>query len=196
MDILNQAYVFADAFLIWFYRLPGEPVSGFYFGTLVLALLCLVLGEATSALVYRVNRGHYENQNSEMVRMHNLSVKAALAKDKESFKASNLWANEYFGKAFFAGAALFAVSIWPLPFALGWLGARFADVGIPVPLTGLAAGHASVFIGMYVVLRVGLSRVKKRLPVFQKAAPGSDQGEELISWSDVAGRADQPGAGE
>ena len=41
--------------------------------------------------------------------------------DKESYKAVNRQALDAFGYSFSMGAAIFCVSIWPMPFSLAWL---------------------------------------------------------------------------
>ncbi|MBN2140566.1 MAG: hypothetical protein JW718_06110 [Desulfovibrionaceae bacterium] len=176
-----------DRLLILLYRLPDNPVAGFYLGTAALALGCVLLGAVSTGLVYLLNRSHYQAQEREMVRMHNISVRAIRAKDKESYKASNLLANEYFGKSFFARAALFAVSIWPLPFALGWLDARFGDLAIHgLPVIGFQLGHAAIFLILYLILRLGFSKIKPRLPLLdriQRALARNDAPmEEPLSW--------------
>lgn len=155
---------FLDVVLIAPYRLPGNPVVGFYLGTLVLALWCLFLGKASLDLVWLWNRKHYEREEAEMVRMHNLSVSAIESGDKAAYKAANREANEAFGKSFFAGAALFSVSIWPVPFALAWLASRFGDVDVPV-WPGHAARYNGIFLVLYILARLGMWTVWRRLPL-------------------------------
>ncbi|MFW6235958.1 MAG: hypothetical protein ACOC24_04150 [Desulfovibrionales bacterium] len=184
MDLL---YNVIDSVLIFFYRLPGEPTVGFYLGTVVLALLATVVGEMSSDLAYLMNRKYFEKQMADMVHMHNLSVKAIACKDKESYKASNLWANEYFGKVFFAQAAMFAVSLWPVPFMLGWMDKRF--YGVPAPFPGDFLTSQAVFLLIYIVVRIAFGLNKKRLPLFRRIWESkrrvSSQKERLISWSDI-----------
>ena len=193
MDILTQTYQLLDALLIAPYRWPGNAVAGFYLGTALLALWCVVLGEVSMALAYRFNRRHYTEQTREMVRMHNLSVQAIRARDKASYKASNRFANEWFGRAFFARAALFAVSLWPAPFALGWLAVRFSGVDVhPLPFTDWRAGYGFVFILVYIVVRMLFSRLKPRIPFFATVLEmmkkeGEDQ--EILSWADLGASA-------
>lgn len=191
MELFTTLRLITDSGLIFWYRLPADPAVGFYLGTAVLAILCVAIGDLTMGLAYLINRSHYGEQTREMVRMHNLSIKAIQMKDKESFKASNLWANEYFGKTFFCGAALFSVSIWPVPFALGWMAARFTDVPVPLPFIDASATYLAVFIVLYIVTRIAFSRVKMKLPLFRElhaaGKRGQDQVEEMLRWSDLAG---------
>jgi len=190
MDIASALKLAMDSGLIFFYRLPADPMAGFYLGTVVLAIIAVVIGDLTMGLAYLGNKKHYREQTREMVRMHNLSVKAIQMKDKQSYKASNLWANEYFGKTFFCGAALFSVSIWPVPFALGWMGSRFADVSVPLPFVEATTTYIAVFLVLYIMTRISFSRVKMKLPLFKQlhlaVKSGNEQEEQMIRWSDLA----------
>lgn len=177
-----------DAVLIAPYRLPGDPVAGFYLGTLVLAVCCLMAGKVSQDLVWLWNRKHYEREEAEMIRMHNLSVSAIESGDKAAYKAANREANEAFGKSFFAGAALFSVSIWPLPFALAWLAGRFGDVGIPV-WPGQAVRYNGVFLGLYILARLGMWPVWRRLPLVGRVErlrrDAADRKGRLRRFSDI-----------
>ncbi len=191
MDLVTSAYLWLDAALIAPFRLVPQPILGFCLGVAVLALLCLLLGELTLGLAFLWNRNHYRQQNREMVRMHNLSLRALAAQDKASYLASNKLANEGFGKVFFAQTALFSASLWPLPFALGWLATRFTGVPMPLPVPGWELGYGIVFIVMYIVLRYGFVKVRSRLPFFgraQAAMEESGTGESVLSLVDL-GRA-------
>ncbi|EKO38169.1 MAG: hypothetical protein B193_3133 [Solidesulfovibrio magneticus str. Maddingley MBC34] len=154
-----------DALLIAPYRLADNAVAGFYIGTTVLALACLIVGKASLDLAWLINRRHYDKEEAEMIRMHNLSVAAIEAGDKVAYKAANKEANEAFGKSFFAGAALFSVSIWPLPFALAWLSGRFEGVDIPVA-GNYAVRYNAVFLAIYIVSRFILAKYWSRVPYF------------------------------
>ena len=185
-----------DAALIAPYRLPGNPVAGFYCGTLVLALLALVVGKASYDLVWLFNRKHYEREETEMARMHNLSVAAIESGDKAAYKAANREANEAFGKSFFAGAALFSVSVWPVPFALGWLADRFAGVDVPL-FPGLAVAYNGVFLGIYILLRLAMWGLWKHLPFFGRVEArrreGAARRAKFRSWTELA-KPGTPGA--
>jgi hypothetical protein len=194
MDLLFQAYLVLDAFLIFFFRLPGHALAGFFLGISVLAILCLLLGELTLGLIYLTNAGYYQDMQNRMVKNHNLSIKSILHREKAHYKTFNREANEYFGKVFFSQAALFATSLWPLPFALWWLGMRFNNVGIielpfTVPLLGDALGYAFFFIPLYIIYRILFSRFKERLPFFSMVArrmqENAETDEEMMSWSDL-----------
>ncbi|MBG0774825.1 MAG: hypothetical protein H0S85_00130 [Desulfovibrionaceae bacterium] len=199
MDILSSLYIALDTALIAPYRLTGSSVAGFWLGTAVLDVWCVLLGELTMAGVYLWNWRHYDSQNRAMVRMHNISVRAIAMGDKTAYKAGNKLANEEFGKCFFAQMALFATSLWPMPFALGWLATRFS--GVDIHLAGsFDVGYAFVCIGLYIPLRIAFSRVKTRLSLFRRVAEkmecAADAGKDMVSWSDI-GASDAPeGAGK
>jgi hypothetical protein len=177
-----------DAVCIAPYRLLGDPVAGFYLGTLVLALLCLLLGKASQDLVWLWNRRHYEREEAEMIRMHNLSVAAIEARDKVAYKAANREANEAFGKSFFAGAALFSVSVWPVPFALAWMAGRFAEVGIPV-YPGRTIRYNAVFLGLYILARLAMSGLWRRMPLLgrveRRRKDAAARRVRLRRWSEL-----------
>ena len=185
-----------DTLCIAPFRLFPNSTAGFYAGTTLLCLLCVMVGEYTMALAYLGNRKHFDGQSADMVRMHNLSIRAIRAKDKASYTASNKLANDFFGKAFFAQAALFATSLWPVPFALGWMSTRFSGVDIPLPLTPWGVGFTAVFIPVYILLRLGFSRVKPRLPLLGRAArqmrEAAQGNEQVLSWADLGASQDTP----
>ncbi|MGE4296622.1 MAG: hypothetical protein AB7E47_01215 [Desulfovibrionaceae bacterium] len=185
-----------DALCIAPFRLLPDPTAGFHLGTATLCLVCVVLGEYTMALAYLGNKAHFDGQSAEMVRMHNLSVRAIRARDKASYTASNTLANDSFGKAFFAQAALFATSVWPVPFALGWMSTRFSGVAIPLPFTPWTVGFTAVFFPTYILLRVAFSRVKRRLPLLGHAArrmrEAAQNSAPVLSWADLGASQDQP----
>jgi len=189
MTLFDALYQTLDPLLIASFRLPESPLAGYYLGTGMLALACVILGLISMELAYLFNRNHYEAQEAETVRMHNLSIRAIAAKDKESYKAANSLANESFGRGFFAGAALFSVSLWPAPFALGWMDSRFAEVKLQLPGTGLDLGYTFVFIGMYIVLRILVSRLTSRLPLLSRLRAmrreSARNRERMLSWADL-----------
>ena len=181
-------YELLDAILIFPYRLLPSPVAGFYCGTAVLALASLVVGRASYDAVWLFNRGHYAKEEGEMTRMHNLSVAAIEAGNKVAYKAANKEANEAFGKSFFAGAALFSVSIWPVPFALAWLAVRFDGVDVPL-FPGYDVRYNAVFLGCYIVLRLAMWPLWQKLPLFgrveRKRREMAERRTKLRPWTDL-----------
>lgn len=165
MQGIESFYTYLDPFLIFAFRLPGNAYVGYALGLVWLAFLTTLLGELSMAGVYLLNRKHLLAQKREMVSHLNLSITALAAKDKTSYKACNTIANEAFGRNFFSGIALFASSLWPVPFALGWLEFRFTTVEFTLPLVG-AVGSAFLFIPTYIVVRILFSKAKPYLPFF------------------------------
>ena len=168
---LETIYLQIDAALIFFFRLVDNPMLGYMVGIAILALLCAVIGDLTVALAFRLNGTFFKRDNQELVRMQNKSLWALKARDKESYQACNEVANDSFGKVFFSQLALGASSLWPVPFALQWLGERFADVAflLPIPLGArTSVGYAFTFIPMYILMRILFGKVRTRLPVYRR----------------------------
>ena len=181
-----------DLVLIMPYRFFGNPVAGFFFGTFVLCIGCVLLGEATFRLASRVNRVHIRKLRRGMTRMHNLSVRALLLKDKENYRACNTEANEAFGKYFFNMLTLGAAALWPIPFALAWMGRRFGhiefDVLFTLPFLGKSVTFTAVMIPMYILCRILWAKLKAAFPPVQGSpAPNSGDldGEEMISLQEI-----------
>lgn len=163
MTVLHDLWIWLDVILISPYRCSGNPVAGFFFGTLVLSLWCLLIGKVTGLAVWLINRSHMARLERETVQMHNLSLKAILFKDKASYTACNKEANEAFGRYFFAQLAAGAASLWPVPFALAWMEMRFSEVSLPLPyplsLITPAVGYLAIFLLWYVLLRMLLKNL-------------------------------------
>ena len=188
----DQAYFWLDRVLITPYRFFDNPVAGFFFGTFVLCIGCVILGEITFRVASRINRGYILNLRSAMARMHNLSVKALMLRDKENFQACNKVANEAFGKYFFNMLTLGAAVLWPVAFALAWMNNRFGHIEFemlfPMPLLGNSVAFTAVLIPMYILCRILWARLKRRFPVFGvKPAQNRDEPvpEEMIRMKDV-----------
>ncbi len=187
----DPIHMWLDLVLITPYRWFGNPVAGFFFGTLVLSVWCVLLGELTFRLAARVNREHIRKLRGGMTRMHNLSVKALMLRDKENYRACNTEANEAFGRYFFSLLTLGAAVLWPIPFALAWMNNRFGhiefDILFTMPLLGSSAGFSAVMIPMYILCRILWAALKRRFPVFSHGvgAPDSGQAEEMISMKEV-----------
>ncbi|MEZ0576041.1 hypothetical protein [Halodesulfovibrio aestuarii] len=206
-----QSIFFAlDPFFIAPYRWISNPEMAVWMGSIVLGLWCVFAGEISSIFIYHVNRAYYAKLNAKMVRMHNLSIEAIKQKDKANFKAANTWANEYFGKVFFAQAAFFAVSLWPVPFALGWMQTRFTGVDIVsfpmlsvdfdkfsltnlstdfISSTTVSLGYAFVLLTSYIALRYTLYKTRKYIPFLRNIEAMREEDAELInqikSWDEL-----------
>jgi hypothetical protein len=160
----------------------------------VLCLICVVLGQLTLAAVFLWNRRRIDDDNREMVRMHNLSIEALRAKDKRAYKACNKEANEAFGKVFFTQIAMSLSSLWPVPFALAWMQTRFSTVAftLPVrlPFIGYSVGYLFSAIPMYILVYVLFGKIKSKLPFFRGVARilatyDHTDGDEMIRLTEL-----------
>ena len=152
-----------DPYLIWWYRLPGNAYAGFFLGTFVLALICLILGDVTLSLAYRLVGKRLEGLTAESLKYQDLSIEAAKAGDKASYKAANRLANEAFGMSFFSQMALSMARLWPIPFALAWMQQRFLEVEFFIPFTSFSVGFIAAFILIYVGVYFLFKQLKYRL---------------------------------
>lgn len=157
-----------DPYLIWFYRLPGNAYAGFFLGTLVLVLICLIIGEVTFWLATRLMGKHLDRVAGEALKYQDLSIQAAKAGDKFSFKAANKLANDAFGKSFFSLCAVSMAKLWPVPFALAWMQYRFLELGFPIPGTGWSLGYIGAFIIIYIMAYFLIKQVRHLTPFFRQ----------------------------
>ncbi len=162
MDIIVSLYHLIDEFLMPFYRFPGNPLAGYYLGTLVLSLASVVIGELSISIAFRINRKMIARENQEINHYQDLSVEALKAGDKAAFRACNSIANEAYGKSFFSQITLSAASLWPLFIALGWMQYRFGGVEFhlpfTIPLAGSAYGYFPTFLFTYIFMRIVMTR--------------------------------------
>lgn len=170
--IFQSIYVNMDLFLIFFYRMTDLPIANFLIGTFNLSFLCVIIGELSVSLALKFNKPYVDRMTTEMLEKERLSMAAYEAGDKVSYKALNKEATDVWGKGFFTMAAYSAGILWPLPFAMGWLGSRFADVDFPVaaPLSLLldeGVGYMFTFIPMYILSRILFKYMRPYLPYFK-----------------------------
>lgn len=163
MDPLYQILAVVDPVLIAPYRWPADPMTGWWLGTALLCLWCTLVGEATMALVFRVNRRFVQRAAQDVSRLQEQSFKALEAGDKASYKGINKLANDAHGKAFFLQIAMGASSLWPAFFGAAWLMHRFSDLGVLIPLTPWAVGPLPAYVALYLLVRVAFSRFKRYL---------------------------------
>ncbi len=156
-----------DPYVIWFYRLTGHAFPDFLIGTFVLASMTLVLGEFCISVVFLVCRKHIDSTTAEMLHYQRLSESARLAGDQDAYEASNNLANDAFGRTFFMQIGFSAAFLWPVFFALTWMGSRFAHLEFPILFTGFSVTYVCVFIALYIGAYLGFKRVKSRLPYFR-----------------------------
>ena len=164
---MNPLLLAIDPYVIWFYRLTGHAFPDFLIGTFVLALVTLFIGELCISVVFLICRKHIDRTTEEMVHYQHLSEGAQAAGDRDAYRASNKLANDAFGRTFFMQIAFSAAFLWPVFFALTWMGSRFADVEFPLLFTGATVTYVCVFIALYAAAYLGFRRVKNRLPYFR-----------------------------
>jgi hypothetical protein len=152
-----------DSFLIWFFRISDIPIIGYYVGTAVVCLICVIIGRLTLITGSRINALYLGRDHQKMIRMHNLSLHALLCRDKQSYQSCNKEANEAFGKMFFSQIALGASSLWVVPFALVWMQSRFGRVlfDLPFSLPGLenSVGFMFTFFPILVLTYLLYARI-------------------------------------
>lgn len=176
--------LFLDPFLIAPFRFLSYAEAGFFLGTAALAIYCLLLGTIAAAGVKRLNKKHMEKIQKDMDRHHHLSEQALRMGDKESYKAVNRQALDAFGHSFSLGAAVFSVSIWPLPFALFWMNLRFSDAPLEMPFSlpflGSSIHYVASFLLIYITVRVfGSALIHSFLNRYSKPAPTIGAGKKF-----------------
>ncbi|MFV0438031.1 MAG: hypothetical protein ACK5PS_11675 [Desulfopila sp.] len=168
MQTINTLLLYLDPWFIAPYRWLTPASAGYVLGTVLLALQCVVLGDLAATLVMYLNSKHLSRLQRVMDRNHRLAEEALKQGDKASYKAVNRQAMDAFGHSFSLGAALFCVSIWPMPFALAWLSNRFTgaplELPIALPFAGTTIDYFPSFLLIYIVTRLLYSRLISRWP--------------------------------
>ncbi|MGQ9688720.1 MAG: hypothetical protein ACUVXF_08055 [Desulfobaccales bacterium] len=173
-------FLWADPYLIWFFRLTGRAGVDFVLGTLAVAGIALLVGEFTSWGASLLVRRRLEEVTAEAKKYHELSLEALEAGDRLAYEAANQMANEVFSKSFFMQIALSATFFWPVFFFLGWMQHRFLEVEFPLPGTDWSLSYLGVFIIFY-VLAYFLVRGVKRWWFFPRPqAPSSSEGVQSL----------------
>jgi hypothetical protein len=172
VDILSSFYVLADSFLIFLYRITGLPMVDYFMGTFFLAFLCVVVGEISISLALRFNQRYIDEMTTEMETKEKLSMEAYRSGDRVSYRALNKEATDVWGRRFFTMVGYSAGILWPIPCALGWMQARFADVqfALAFPLSlvfGKTVGYIFVFIPLYIFCRILFKYLRPYLPYFK-----------------------------
>ncbi len=160
-------YMLIDPYLIFFYRITGNAFLDFLIGTFVLAFMALIIGEFTISWAFLLSRKYIDKITSEMTRYQNLSEDALAVGDQKAYTASNKLANDAFGRSFFMQIALSAAFLWPIFFALDWMGQRFSEVEFNVAFTHFSVGYICVFIILYAAAYMMFKRIKYKLPYFR-----------------------------
>ena len=140
------------------------PLLDSFLGTLLLSLLCVIIGEFTSSVAFMVNRKYLKGLQGEVVQIH---LETLQAKDEVSYKFLNRKANDAYGKLFCSTTIFSAASLLPAFFALGWIQYRFSGVELPLPIFGKSVGYTFVFILCYILNRIFFKNIKGRIPYFR-----------------------------
>jgi hypothetical protein len=156
-----------DKILMPLYRFPDNPLYGYYLGTLILSLICVILGEYSAALAYRLNKANIIGVYNEIMHFQNLSIEALKRGDKTAYEACNKVVNNAFGKAISTRITLSASSLWPIFIALGWVQHHFAEIEfslpVAVPGVGNKVGYLATFILCYITTRILFVKVNIKL---------------------------------
>ena len=164
---MSPFYTIIDPYLIFFYRITGYSFLDFLIGTFALACMALMLGELTISWAFLISRKYIDKITGEMTRYQELSEDALAAGDQKAYRASNKLANDAFGKSFFMQIALSAAFLWPIFFALDWMGHRFAEMEFRILFTDYSVGYICVFIVLYAAAHIIFKRIKYKLPYFR-----------------------------
>lgn len=165
---MNTVFELMDPYLIQLYRLSGYTFADFLFGTFMLALMAVIIGELTISVVFLFSRRRIDNVNAEVVKYQNLSSDALAAGDKAAYSATNKMANDAFGRSFFMQFGLSAAFLWPIFFMLEWMQTRFSEVEFPILFSDLSLGFIGVFIVLYAAAYLMFKKNKHRLPYFRR----------------------------
>ncbi|MEJ5299703.1 MAG: hypothetical protein WHS38_01805 [Thermodesulforhabdaceae bacterium] len=190
---MEDLYRVIDPVFMGLFRLVPDPVAGFFAGTFLLAMISVVIGQTTLSIAFLFNRKYVEKLNGDLVRWNNLSIDAIKEGNKEAYKSANERANDAFGRLFFFSVAYSAASLWPAPFALGWMQRWFSEIALPlpfnIPLVGSSVHFPFVFILNFILASLIFSSVKPYLPYFGRihkmlTAPEKER-ERLRSFTEL-----------
>jgi len=166
MNSLIRFLLFLDPWLIAPFRWPEGSMTGYLLGVAILGLQCVLIGDFSATLVAFINRRYLGTIGEKMERNRKLSETALMMGDKASYRAVNRQALDAFGHSFSLGAAIFCVSIWPLPFALAWLHLRFNEAPLELPLSlpllGQSVHYFPSFLLTYIAVRIGYGMLMGR----------------------------------
>jgi hypothetical protein len=172
-DFLDHMMLRLDPLFIFFFRLTGVAFPDFLIGVFVLAMACVMIGEATLSLALRFNRDHIDGLRKEILKRDSQSAQAYHTADRMGYKALNKAANDAWGKHFFTMAAYSAGMLWPAPFAMAWMNIRFQGVFFDLckPLSwifGETIQYPFVFVIIYILCRILFKYCRPWLPYFKQ----------------------------
>jgi hypothetical protein len=153
----SPVFIALEQVLLAPFRLPSDPLAGYWLGCAVLALASTIVGETTARVLRRVNRSYLADASEEALSKQAESIAALRQGDRAAYDAANKLANEAFGQWFFHSAAVGTSSLWPAFFAAAWLNQRFGHVVFPLPWGEITASFVAPLLLWLVVLRLGLA---------------------------------------
>lgn len=191
--MMERFYELIDPFVMVLFKILGEPITDFFLGNFLLAMISVLIGQITLSIAFLLNKKYVEKLNADLVQWNNLSIDAIKEGNKEAYKATNEQANDAFGRLFFLSVAYSAASLWPAPFALGWMQRWFSDVAIPLPFplpyVGPTVKFTFVFIISYILAALLFSVIKPYLPYFgwihKKLSAPQKERERLRSFTEL-----------
>ena len=190
---MTHIFHYIDEILIFLFRIIEIPVLGYYLGTFLICVLCVVAGRFTLKLSSRINERFLSRDHKDMVHMHNLSMYALINKNKPAYSNCNNQANEAFGKVFFSSVALGASSLWPVPFALAWMQYRFGQVSFELPFElPFIGSHAGFMFTFFPILVAAFMITGRAFSIFNRGVAAEsalmrgNRGEELLSLRDIS----------
>lgn len=175
-----EMWTLVDPYVIWLYRLTGYAFTDFLLGTFVLAWVALLVGEFTISVVFLAARQRIDASTHEALHYQDLSEEAMSAGNKEAYRAANKLANDAFGRSFFMQIALSAAFLWPIFFALDWMGHRFSELEFRILFTDYSVGYTCVFITLYAAAYMIFKRIKYRLPYFRNIGAILDNYKPMV----------------
>ena len=98
----------------------------------------------------------------------------------------NKAATDVWGKQFFTMVAHSAGILWPIPFCLGWMDLRFADVDflVALPISLIfehGVGYSFIFIPTYILCRILFKYMRPYLPYFRSVQKMLDEAGGQVS---------------
>ncbi|MFO7737674.1 MAG: hypothetical protein R6V46_04315 [Desulfatiglandaceae bacterium] len=169
LSVMEWFLLQIDPVLIHPYRWFDNPTLSWWLGTFIVSLWAAAIGEATSAIVKRVNRKFVKERMDETAMYQDRSINALKSGDKKAYRQINKLANEAFGKSFFLMIAMGMASLWPAFFAAAWLQKRFGDIRFPFPLMAEGLNFVPYFIVCYILARIIVGKSRKHLQAIGKA---------------------------
>lgn len=162
---MDTLILLADRYVIELYRITGNPFMDYFIGTFLLAVISVLVGEATVMLLRRVNGFHIERLDRELNEKHELSMQSKLSGDENEYRILNREANDAFGRVFFNIFTFSAASLWAVFIVLAWMQTRFMEVEFPLPfklpLLGESVGYVFTFLLLYIMARIIIGNLKR-----------------------------------